>query len=110
MLKFGLLTCPDFRVFYRVAEKQAKRTRLSKQRRAYMDKIKMIKWTSTAAVLTGIALTNLNIYPVNIMIHGAGATGWTIAGFLTKDRALLTNFCLQLPLFIFGIMNFFLQG
>ena len=35
-----------------------------------MDKIKLIKWTSTAAVLTGIALTNLNIYPVNIMIHG----------------------------------------
>ena len=70
-----------------------------------MDKIKMIKWTSTAAVLTGIALTNLNIYPVNIIIHGAGATGWTIAGFLT-NRALLTNFCLQLPLFIFGIINF----
>tara|TARA_Y100000591_G_scaffold304754_1_gene301680 strand:- start:34 stop:324 length:291 start_codon:yes stop_codon:yes gene_type:complete len=76
--------------------------------RTNMDKIKVIKWTSTAAVLTGIALTNLNIYPVNIMIHGAGATGWTIAGFITKDRALLTNFCLQLPLFIFGIINYFL--
>ena len=75
-----------------------------------MEKIKVIKWTSTTAVLTGIALTNLNIYPVNIMIHGAGAAGWTIAGFLTKDRALLTNFCLQLPLFIFGIVNFLLQG
>ena len=76
--------------------------------RINMDKVKVIKWTSTAAVLTGIALTNLNIYPVNIMIHGAGATGWTIAGFITKDRALLTNFCLQLPLFIFGIVNYFL--
>ena len=75
-----------------------------------MDKIKVIKWTSTAAVLTGIALTNLNIYPLNIIIHGAGATGWTVAGFLTRDRALLTNFCLQLPLFIFGIVNYFLQG
>ena len=75
-----------------------------------MDKIKLIKWTSTAAVLTGIALTNLNIYPVNIMIHGAGATGWTVAGYLTNDRALLTNFCLQLPLFIFGIVNYIWQG
>ncbi len=75
-----------------------------------MDKIRVIKWTSTAAVLTGIALTNFNIYPVNIMIHGAGAAGWTIAGFLTKDRALLTNFSLQLPLFIFGIVNYFLKG
>ena len=75
-----------------------------------MNKIKVIKWASTAAVLSGIALTNLNIYPLNIIIHGAGATGWTVAGFLTKDRALLTNFSLQLPLFIFGIVNFFLQG
>ena len=75
-----------------------------------MDKITVIKWASTAAVLTGIALTNFNIYPLNIIIHGAGAAGWTIAGFLTKDRALLTNFCLQLPLFTFGILNYFLQG
>ena len=75
-----------------------------------MDKIKVIKWASTVTVLTGIALTNLNIYPLNIIIHGAGATGWTFAGFLTKDRALLTNFCLQLPLFIFGIVNYLLQG
>ena len=75
-----------------------------------MDKIKLIKWASTAAVLTGIALTNLNIYPLNIMIHGVGATGWTVAGYLTKDRALLTNFCLQLPLFIFGIVNYIWQG
>ena len=75
-----------------------------------MDKIKLIKWASTAAVLTGIALTNLNIYPLNIMIHGVGATGWTVAGYLTKDRALMTNFCLQLPLFIFGIVNYIWQG
>ena len=75
-----------------------------------MDKITVIKWASTAAVLSGIALTNFNIYPLNIIIHGAGAAGWTIAGFLTKDRALLTNFCLQLPLFTFGILNYFLQG
>ena len=80
----------------------------NRQESRKMDKIKVIKWASTAAVLTGIALTNLNIYPVNIMIHGAGATGWTLAGYLTKDRALLTNFSLQLPLFLFGIVNYFL--
>ena len=97
-------------MFYIEADKMVRKGRLAVLRGTFMDKIKIIKWTSTAAVLTGIALTNLNIYPVNIIIHGAGATGWTIAGFLTKDRALLTNFCLQLPLFIFGIVNYFLQG
>ena len=58
-----------------------------------MKQIKLLKWASTVAVLTGIVLTNLNIFPLNIIIHGSGALGWTIAGYLTKDRALLTNFC-----------------
>jgi len=64
-----------------------------------------IKWGSTFLVLTGILLTNLNIYPINIVIHGIGAVGWTIAGYMTSDKALLTNFGLQLPLFMTGYFN-----
>ena len=71
------------------------------------NKIKLIKWLSRGG-LSGIALTNLNIFPLNILIHGAGAAGWTLAGYLTRDKALLTNFCLQLPIFGFGIINYFL--
>mgnify|MGYP006136815505 CR=1 FL=1 len=63
---------------------------------------KYLKWISTFLVLTGILLTNLNIYPVNIMFHGAGVVGWTVAGFLSKDKAILTNFGLQIPLFLIG--------
>ena len=63
---------------------------------------KYLKWISTSLVLTGILLTNLNIYPVNIMFHGMGVVGWTSAGFLTKDKAILTNFGLQIPLFLIG--------
>ena len=33
---------------------------------------KYLKWISTFLVLTGILLTNLNIYPVNITFHGVG--------------------------------------
>ena len=47
---------------------------------------KYLKWLSTFLVLTGILLTNLNIYPTNIMFHGAGVVGWAIAGFLSKDK------------------------
>lgn len=75
-----------------------------------MDQIKLIKWLSTGLVLTGILLTNVNIYPVNILIHGTGAVGWTIAGYLAKDRAILTNFGLQLPLFAIGFINAFAQS
>ena len=53
--------------------------------------------------------SNLNIYPINIMFHGAGVVGWTIAGFLSKDKAILTNFGLQIPLFMIGIYQVVFQ-
>ncbi len=67
-----------------------------------------LKWVSTFLVLIGIIFTNLNIFPLNIFIHGLGVIGWTISGFLIKDRAVITNFGLQIPIFIFGIINFIL--
>jgi|TARA_B110000438_G_C15519708_1_gene523603 hypothetical protein len=67
--------------------------------------INKLKWISTFLVLTGILLTNLNVYPLNIFLHGAGALGWAYSGYLSKDRAILTNFGLQIPLFITGYIN-----
>ncbi len=67
------------------------------------------KWIGTVLVLSGILLTNLNYYPLNIFLHGAGVIFWTISGFLTKDKAILTNFGFQIPIFIFGIINFLLS-
>ena len=61
-----------------------------------------LKWGSTFFILIGILLTNLNIYPLNIFIHGTGAIGWTAVGYITSDKAIMTNFGLQIPLFIIG--------
>ena len=66
---------------------------------------KYLKWISTFLVLTGILLTNLNVYPINLFFHGIGVVGCTIAGFITKDKAILTNFGLQIPLFMIGLTN-----
>ena len=65
----------------------------------------MIKWISTIFVLVGILLTNLNNYPLNIYLHGLGVIGWTIAGFIYKDKAILTNFGLQIPIFALGVFR-----
>ena len=70
--------------------------------------LNQLKWLSTGLILFGILLTNLNYYPLNIVSHGLGAAGWCIAGFIAKDKALLTNFGLQIPLFIIGYFNYFL--
>ncbi|MBL6841247.1 MAG: DUF6552 family protein [Candidatus Pelagibacterales bacterium] len=70
--------------------------------------INTIKWTSTFLVLTGILLTNLNLYPFNIFIHGLGAVGWTFAGYMSSDKAIMTNFGLQIPIFLIGYANLIL--
>ena len=67
--------------------------------------INTIKWISTFLVLVGILLTNLNLYPFNIFIHGFGAVGWTFAGYMSSDRAIMTNFGLQIPIFLVGYVN-----
>ena len=67
-----------------------------------------LKWVGNFLVLTGIVLTNVNYYPLNIFIHGAGVIFWTISGYLSKDKAILTNFGFQIPIFIFGILNYFI--
>ena len=65
--------------------------------------VKKSKWLGTIFVLSGILLTNLNYYPLNIFLHGTGVVFWTISGYLSKDKAILTNFGFQIPIFLFGI-------
>ena len=64
-----------------------------------------LKWSSTFLVLTGILIAQFNIYPLYIFIHSVGAIGWMISGYLMKDKAVMTNFGLQLPIFAIGYMK-----
>jgi len=66
-----------------------------------------LKWASTFLVLTGILVAQFNVYPVYIFIHSVGALGWMISGYLMKDKAVMTNFGLQLPIFAIGYVNYF---
>ena len=67
-----------------------------------MERIEGMKWLWTAFILSGILLTNLNIYPFNIFLHGSGVVCWSIAGYVTQDKPVLANFGLQIPLFAIG--------
>tara|TARA_B100001057_G_C22602511_1_gene853342 strand:+ start:179 stop:400 length:222 start_codon:yes stop_codon:yes gene_type:complete len=67
-----------------------------------------LKWGSTFLVLSGILVAQFNIYPLYIFIHSVGALGWMMSGYLMKDRAVMTNFGLQIPIFAIGYMNYFL--
>ena len=66
-----------------------------------------LKWGSTFLVLSGILVAQFNIYPLYIFVHSVGALGWMMSGYLMKDKAVMTNFGLQLPIFAIGYMNYF---
>jgi hypothetical protein len=68
-----------------------------------------LNWGSTFLVLTGILIAQFNLYPLYIFIHSIGALGWMMSGYLMQDKAVMTNFGLQLPIFAIGYMNYFLS-
>ena len=68
---------------------------------------KYVKWASTALILSGILLTSINLYPLNIFLHSAGSVRWTIVGYVNKDRALMVNFGIQIPIFALGYAKVF---
>ena len=45
----------------------------------------------------------LKYISIKYIFSWIGVVGWTIAGFVSKDKAILTNFGLQIPLFLIGI-------
>tara|TARA_Y100000817_G_C16815958_1_gene526546 strand:+ start:28 stop:261 length:234 start_codon:yes stop_codon:yes gene_type:complete len=72
-----------------------------------LNNIKIIKWIATILTLTGILTFYLDFYPISIVPHSLGIITWTIVGIITKDKPLLTNFSLQIPIIIVGIIKYF---
>tara|TARA_A100001037_G_scaffold117199_1_gene106671 strand:- start:3636 stop:3869 length:234 start_codon:yes stop_codon:yes gene_type:complete len=72
-----------------------------------LNNIKIIKWIATILTLTGILTFYLNFYPISIIPHSLGIITWTIVGIITKDKPLITNFSLQIPIIIAGIIKYF---
>lgn len=68
--------------------------------------IRVLKWTSTVLTLLGILTFYLDYYPYSMIPHSLGIIGWTIVGTITKDKPLLTNFSLQIPIMIAGIIKY----
>ena len=68
--------------------------------------IRVLKWTSTVLTLLVILTFYLDYYPYSMIPHSLGIIGWTIVGTITKDKPLLTNFSLQIPIMIAGIIKY----
>lgn len=68
----------------------------------------MIKWTGTILCLIGIALTSLNIYPLNLWFGFIGSLLWTYAGIRDKDMALFVVEFVAVAMYFGGLIKVFM--
>jgi hypothetical protein len=67
----------------------------------------MIRWGGTLLCLIGIALTSLNIYPLNLLFGLVGSFLWTVQGYLYRDNALLIVELVAVLIYLAGIVKIF---
>jgi len=69
----------------------------------------MIRWSGTILCLIGIALTSLNIYPLNLVFGLVGSFLWTVQGYLYKDNALLVVELVAVLMYLGGLFKIYTQ-
>jgi|TARA_B100001094_G_scaffold153340_1_gene148378 hypothetical protein len=90
--------------------KDLKSTRVYKKITPKGDLSWYIKWVSSVFIIVGMALTSANIFPVNIIVHGIGVTGWLIVGMLWHDRALIFLNAVAIFVYASGLLNHYFGG
>ena len=63
-----------------------------------------MKWTGTTLCLIGIALTSLNIFPLNLWFGFIGSGLWALVGLRNKDWALFIVEFVAVLMYFYGII------
>ena len=66
---------------------------------------RMIKWIGTALCLIGIALTSINIFPLNLWFGLVGSALWTWSGIYQKDYALFVVEAVAVLMYLGGLIK-----
>jgi hypothetical protein len=68
----------------------------------------MIRWTGTLLCLLGIALTSLNIFPLNLWFGLIGSGLWAWSGVQQRDFALFTVEFVAVAMYFGGLIKLWL--
>jgi len=49
----------------------------------------VLKWTSSIILSSGLCLTAMNIYPLNLYVQFIGVFGWLIVGYKWNDYSII---------------------
>ena len=85
--------------------KELNSTRVFKKITPKGDLSWFIKWASSVLIIIAMALTSANLYPINIVFHLLGVSGWLVVGMLWHDRALIFLNGVAIFMFASGILN-----
>jgi len=51
--------------------------------------INILKWTSSIILSSGLCLTAMNIYPLNLYVQFIGVLGWVFVGVMWNDYSII---------------------
>jgi hypothetical protein len=64
-----------------------------------------MRWAGTLLCLIGIALTSLNVFPLNLVFGFTGSLLWSVVGIQQKDYALFIVEFVAVLMYFYGIVT-----
>lgn len=65
----------------------------------------LMRWLGTALCLIGIALTSLNVFPINLVFGFTGSLLWSVVGIQQKDYALFIVEFVAVLMYFYGMIT-----
>ena len=68
-----------------------------------------IKWAASVVLLFGMLLTANNVYPLNLIFHVIGLSGWFCVALIWNDRALIIINAVSIAILMNGLLRYVLE-
>ena len=68
-----------------------------------------IKWAASVVLLFGMLLTANNVYPLNLVFHVVGLSGWFMVALIWNDRALIVINAVSIAILMNGLLRYMLE-
>ena len=65
----------------------------------------VIEWIATIVLIAGVALTALNIYPLNVYVSIAGNFFWLVVALMWRKWSLITIQSVVLVIYVLGLFS-----
>ena len=65
----------------------------------------VIEWIATVVLIAGVALTALNIYPLNVYVSIAGNFFWLVVALMWRKWSLITIQSVVLVIYFLGLFS-----